>query len=102
MIAVRECVEHAFGPWSGEPGRPVALPLARVLVLGSGGAARAAIGAARRLGATVAVAGAGQRILARTMEAQAVAGSSGRDAIRRPRPLHAGRLRGPAEGEPEP
>jgi 3-dehydroquinate dehydratase/shikimate dehydrogenase len=76
VTAVRECLERAFGPWSSEPGRPVALPLARVLVLGSGGAARAAIGAARRLGATVAVAGrdAGRTLeLARGMEAQAVA-----------------------------
>ena len=57
ISAVRTCLEKAFGVWSKEPGRPVGMALAQVLVLGTGGAARAVIGAALDIGSTVAVAG---------------------------------------------
>lgn len=76
VLAVRECLERSFRAWSQTPERPVALPLARALVLGTGGAARAAIGACSALGVTVAVAGrdrAKTRALAQAMGAQALA-----------------------------
>ncbi|TAJ02735.1 MAG: type I 3-dehydroquinate dehydratase [Planctomycetota bacterium] len=55
--AVRETLERALRVHSQKPGTPVALAAARVLVLGTGGAARAAVGALVPLGAQVAVAG---------------------------------------------
>jgi 3-dehydroquinate dehydratase / shikimate dehydrogenase len=57
VAAVRETLEAAFRIHGTTPGRPVALGAARVLVLGTGGAARAAAQAAREAGARVAVAG---------------------------------------------
>ncbi|HIG87373.1 MAG TPA: type I 3-dehydroquinate dehydratase [Planctomycetes bacterium] len=75
LSAVRTCLERAFGVWSREPGRPVGMALAQVLVLGTGGAARAAIGAAKDTGASVWVAGRNADrtgILAHEMEVQAV------------------------------
>lgn len=76
LTAVKTCLERAFGVWSKEPGRPVGMALAQVLVLGTGGAARAAVGAAKDTGATVAVAGRNPEktlALAKEMGAQAVA-----------------------------
>jgi len=55
--AVRETLDRAFQIHGREPGRPVALGASRVLVLGTGGAARAAAWAAKSSGARVAVAG---------------------------------------------
>lgn len=55
--AVRETLERALKLHAQKPGTPVALGAARVLVLGTGGAARAAVGALVPLGAQVAVAG---------------------------------------------
>jgi 3-dehydroquinate dehydratase/shikimate dehydrogenase len=55
--AVRETLERALRLHSQKPGTPVALASARVLVLGTGGAARAAVGALVPLGAKVALAG---------------------------------------------
>jgi 3-dehydroquinate dehydratase/shikimate dehydrogenase len=43
--AVRETLATAFELYAREPGRPVALAAAEVLVLGTGGAARSALGA---------------------------------------------------------
>jgi shikimate dehydrogenase/3-dehydroquinate dehydratase type I len=56
-IAVGEVLERAFRVHGELPGRPVALPAARALVLGTGGAARAALGALARARAKAAVAG---------------------------------------------
>lgn len=55
--AVRETLERAFRYHAQEPGRPVALAVADVLVLGTGGAARAALGALAELDVRAKVAG---------------------------------------------
>jgi len=57
MPAIRDTIERAFRVHSQVPGRPVALGVADALVLGTGGAARAAIGALRALDVAVSVAG---------------------------------------------
>ncbi len=54
--AVRETLEQALRIHSRVPGRPVALGVAHALVLGAGGAARAAAHAARSAGARVTIA----------------------------------------------
>jgi shikimate dehydrogenase/3-dehydroquinate dehydratase type I len=57
VAAVRDTLERALKLHSHKPGTPVALATARVLVLGTGGAARAVLGALQPLGAGLAVAG---------------------------------------------
>ena len=74
--AVRETLERAFELHARTPGRPAALAAARALVLGTGGAARAAVGALRELGVDSTVAGrdaqrAGE--LATELECEAIA-----------------------------
>lgn len=56
-IAIEETLERAFRHHGSLPGRPVALAAARVLVLGTGGAARSALGALAHVRAPAAVAG---------------------------------------------
>jgi len=55
--AIRDTIELAFKVHSQVPGRPVALGVADALVLGTGGAARAAVRALRALDVTVTLAG---------------------------------------------
>jgi 3-dehydroquinate dehydratase/shikimate dehydrogenase len=55
--AIRETLEAAFRIHGSVPGRPVALGAATALVLGTGGAARAALLAVREAGGRAAVAG---------------------------------------------
>jgi 3-dehydroquinate dehydratase/shikimate dehydrogenase len=57
VAAVRETLSQAFHYHARSPGRPVAPAAAHALVLGSGGAARAAVHALRSLDARVTVAG---------------------------------------------
>jgi len=57
VAAVRETLAQAFHFHARSPGRPVALAAAHALVLGAGGAARAAVHALRSLDARVTVAG---------------------------------------------
>jgi shikimate dehydrogenase len=57
VSAVADCLERAFRVHGATPGRPVALGAARVLVLGTGGAARAVLGVLRSVGARAVVAG---------------------------------------------
>lgn len=73
--AVRETLERALGFHSREPGRPVALPVASALVLGTGGAARAAASAVLGARGKVQIAG-------RSLEhARALAAELGCDAL---------------------
>ncbi len=69
--AVRETLERALRIHARAPGRPVALGVAQALVLGTGGAARAAVHAGRSAGARVTVAGRSEA------RAQALAGELG-------------------------
>jgi len=55
--AIRDTLEQALAIHSREPGRPVSLAVAHVLVLGAGGAARAVADAVRGVGGRVTVAG---------------------------------------------
>ena len=73
--AIEETLARAFLVHGRTPGRPVALGAAHVLVLGTGGAARAALEAVRRAGARRTVAG---RDPARTAE---LARAFGADAV---------------------
>jgi len=73
--AVRETLERALGYHSREPGRPVALPVASALVLGTGGAARAAASAVLGARGKVQIAG-------RSLEsARSLAGELGCEAL---------------------
>ena len=56
-LAIGEVLERAFKVHGELPGRPVALAAARVLVLGTGGAARAALGTLARAHARATVVG---------------------------------------------
>ena len=56
LTAVQRSVEAVFPLYAREPGRPVVPAAARALVLGAGGAARAVVGALRRLDMEVVVA----------------------------------------------
>ncbi|MCP3918701.1 MAG: type I 3-dehydroquinate dehydratase [bacterium] len=76
VSAIREILETIFPVHAAEPGRPAVLAAAQVLVLGTGGAARAALGALRELDLTPTVAGrdhAAARALAADLGAQALA-----------------------------
>lgn len=78
VAAVRETLAQAFHLHARTPGRPRSAAEAHVLVLGTGGAARAAIHAARTLGARVTVAGrdpARTQALAREFECAGIAWS---------------------------
>jgi len=80
--AIEQTLERAFRVHAKEPGRPQGLGAARVLVLGTGGAARAALGAATRAGARATVAGRSPEraaALARELGAEAI----GWDAVAR-------------------
>jgi len=57
VSAIKETLEGAFKIHGGTPDRPVALGAATTLVLGTGGAARAALQAVREAGGTAIVAG---------------------------------------------
>lgn len=56
LTAVQRAFEAVFPLYASEPGRPVVPAAARALVLGAGGAARAVVGALRRLDMDVVVA----------------------------------------------
>ncbi|MEM7516082.1 MAG: NAD(P)-binding domain-containing protein, partial [Planctomycetota bacterium] len=75
--AVSQTLENAFRLHRGEPGRPAAyaeLDRATILVLGTGGAARAALRAAARAGASLLVAG--RRLEAATALAEEFGGQA--------------------------
>ena len=77
--AVRDTLAQAFLVHARTPGRPRSAAEAHVLVLGTGGAARAAAHAARTLGARVTIAGRNEaraRELARELECEGAAWSS--------------------------
>lgn len=77
--AIRDTLERAFALHASKPGRPVALSAAHSLVLGTGGAARAALQALRELGVRATVAGRSEakaRELARTTGVESVAWES--------------------------